>query len=127
MIWFCLYYVLFDYIFYNITKDKDYEAPTYYRIMQVVFCWVPGFYFLTLTEFAQFFILWWTFCMDWGYYVIEIILNPKHTKEDFANGITHAYWTPYGLVINKFKTIAIPVPVLIIQSVIGIVLAVYIQ
>lgn len=157
-----LYYVVFDYLGYGAVQDEHHNAPLSYRAAQVVFCWVPitlvlGFgdrewqhsNFSLLQPFA-FFLLWWTFFLDWGYYALTFqpfmdrlgTFMRKHfgwpktgwddaedTRSDFANGITHAYWTPYGFIYALFNgwEKATPVAGLVMQSIVGFALVIIIQ
>lgn len=110
-------------------------------------------------DLAAGFTLWWFFVLDWGYYGftrqpwmkrvgtrlkatdIGRWLQTKlglltmnwddwsDTQADFANGIAHAWWTPYGLVyaVRNGWEKATPIPGLVMQGVIGLALTILIQ
>jgi hypothetical protein len=137
-----IFYALADYLGYGWVQDEQHNAPLSYRVFQVVVCWIPiMFYLPTWGERLGFFILWWTFVLDWLYYAFT--LQPymdrlghflrvrfgwpkvgwddwEDSEADISNGITHAYWTPVGIAMGVDKIKAIPIVVLIFQSLIGI-------
>jgi hypothetical protein len=137
-----IFYALIDYLGFGWVQDEQHNAPLSYRIFQVVACWIPIMLYLdNWHDRIGFFILWWTFTADWFYYVFTLqpymdklahVLrmsygvpkvgwdNWNDTLSDFGNGITHAYWTPVGIAMGVDKIKAIPIVVLIFQSLIGI-------
>lgn len=173
-LWICsAYYVVFDYVGYGIVQDEKHEASFNYRIAQIVLCWLPAYLlmgfearswselhnFQPCWSMLSFFLLWWTFCFDWGYY--GLTAQPymkrlgrwlkarfgwpkmgwddwKDTLSDFANGITHAWWTPLGLLVeivdpkptydasgDRVHDLSIPPKALAFQSAVGLAFAIF--
>ena len=136
----CLVFSLFDYAGYNISK-KSSKLLVGYRVLQYIvqavityvvwvnFSWKEAFAWL---------ILWWTWLCDFMYYGWAWIINPKPAPNNAWEGregllktlevVTWAWWTPYGLIINgvKNKTRVIPLMTLIVQAILGFVLAFFI-
>lgn len=134
-------YALIDYLGYGIVQDEQHNASLSYRVFQAAL-WIPIMFYLdTWYDRIGFFILWWTFVLDWLYYVFTI--QPfmdmlaralrlrfgfprvgwddwEDTESDFKNGISHAYWTPIGILAGFKKNEAISIPVLVIQSFVGV-------
>jgi hypothetical protein len=122
-------YSFFDYLAYGSVQDEKNEAPLEYRVLQaLILLWI-WFVQLSPTEAIAHFCIWITFGCDWIYYGFTLLpfkkILPKldgiqETKDDFSNGITHAYWTPLGI---WYKKNPIPIKALIIQSLSGFIVA----
>ena len=143
-LWLCAFgYALLDYLIYGWVQDENHDAPLAYRVFQALL-WVPIMLLLDWHDRIAFFLLWWTFVLDWIYYAFTFqyfmdklahVLRMSYgvpkvgwddfedTEADFANGITHAYWTPVGILMGFNKSKSIPVWVLVVQSCVGIYLS----
>jgi len=129
---------LFDYLGYNLLGTKKLVL---YRVIQtIVQVGIIALLFLHSWLIALCFVLlWWTWCCDWFYYIIDF-LSQKIFGISFEGGdslesvflgittVSWASWTPYGLInllINKTKIVGNVV--LITQSLIGIAILLIIE
>lgn len=134
---------LFDWIGYNVSRLNGWVGEKFinpYRIVQMlVQLIIIGilWYFLSFILALCFVLLWFTWTCDWIYYLYCFLFGwtglslPGEYKEPFQNTVTWAWWTPYGLIdllINRKENRqyrVIKYPVLIIQSLIGIILTIF--
>lgn len=131
----CLIFSIFDYIGFNYSRDKN---LTTYRVVQYIVQIALTYFVWTIFSWQSaiaWLLLWWTFLCDFMYYGIAWLVNPSGTWEGRSqllqslNGVSWAWWTPYGLFINGLKNKAriIPLKILLIQGGIGFVVALFVS
>ncbi len=116
---------LYDYIGYNLTSAN----PTSEGIYRVSFVLVQaGVTYILYKKFGlpsaiAINLIWWTFGVDMVFYGISEISplgrpfsGPGSWQEDSRSGITHAAWTPVGLIRGGGR---IPGDTIVAQSIIG--------
>lgn len=139
-------FALFDYFgytyFYFLSKVK------LYRVLQGIFqaiLTILCYFFGGIKASIIFNILWWTWTADWIFYLYCLLFNFRGNRRDwlqpFKGYVRWAFWTPFGLVQLLFKGKEkiriseneykkhyriIKPAVLIIQSIIGVVLSMFV-
>lgn len=123
---------LFDYFGYNLLGIKH---ETLYRTIQIM-VQIATILLLVLNEnilgAVLFIILWWTWCCDWFYYVIDYC-SQKILGNSFEGGdslqnvfsgeetVSWAWWTIYGLITGKR---ILSNKELIVQSSVGVIMTI---
>jgi len=129
-------FALFDYFGFNISLNKkwaDFSLFNRYRAAQLVFQIVLSLLVFLLSGWKAalvFNLIWWTWGCDFLFYLFCEIFNYGNDRGNFkkevkGNNVQWAWWTPYGLMFTK-KGDVIKISVLIIQSIVGVVLAIVI-
>ena len=139
-------FALFDYFgfsyYYPMGKEKFYRIlQGSFQIILSVICFISG----GIKAVIIFNLLWWTWIADWVFYFYCLIFNYRGSRkgwlQPFKEDVRWAFWTPAGLIQLLFKgkekvyisendftilyRVLKPI-ILVIQSVIGICVAVFI-
>lgn len=132
-------FAIFDYFGYNEAAKSGKVNEKFinpYRILQMIVqvgiavaCYFLGGYIAVIV----FVLLWWVWVCDWIFYLLGELLGiygREHLyNEPFGNIVTWAWWTPYGLIkwlITGEQQTVIKWPILLTQSIIGIIISILI-
>jgi hypothetical protein len=128
-----LLYAGVDYSGFNATKHRP-SLLKKYRIFQLIMQSALTVFLALrcgLAEAVAFNLVWWTFGLDFLYYVYAFLLNPGRPWDSrgdlrkwvFQNDARWAYWTPIGIARGMSKDVGISGKALTVQSTIGILAA----